>query len=112
MPERESSTAETRTLRRIALLVLRAGEDERDRSVSDRLWRIGAIIDHMKRDVALGAAASDGDVATLASLVQRLPATAREPLFSHQVVQQSVLTELRELVSQLCRERRPLPAMG
>ena len=101
----EFPNAETRTLRRIALLVLRARQDEADRRINDRLGKIAAVIDHIKRDLAIGSRASDDDVASLALLVGGLPKASPHPI-SASVARDSTLLELRELVDEL----RPLPS--
>ena len=105
MLETDALADETRTLRRISLLVIRAREDERDDTVADRLNKVAAVIDHMKRDIAVGSHASDTDVATLATLVGRLPKATFGTIVSSEVARQSVVIELRELVSLLRHSR-------
>jgi hypothetical protein len=83
------------TLRRIALLVLRAGED--DVAVRHSMSEISRVIEHLKRDVALGVPLKRDKVARLGSLIDK--ATRGQSRTIHS----AILAELRDLGHDLCR---------
>ncbi len=90
-----SFATDVRSLRRIALLVVRAREDWGP--CCQELEDIALAIEHMKRDVALGSPHVAVDLRRIASLVRNLSCGATD----RQSLQQSVMGELRDLVAQL-----------
>lgn len=83
------------TLRRIALLVLRAGED--DVALRHPMREISSVIEQLKRDVALGVPLRRDKVARLGSLIDK--ATRGQSRTIHS----AIFAELRDLGHVLCR---------
>ena len=92
---------DTPTLRRIALLVLRARQDETPGAVRDLLDAITSVIENVKRSIALDSCADQSDLVRLRKLVSRLPRGNGDPRSAAEIVRWSVMTELRELVTRL-----------
>jgi len=88
-------------LRHIALLVVRARDDASPGAVHDGLAKISPVIERMKRSVALGSSFAQNDVASLLTLVRRLPKTPGGAHSAADVVQSSTIAELRDLVSRV-----------
>lgn len=93
--------ADVATLRRIALLVVRASEDTAPGPVHDGLVKISSVIDHMKRAIVLGRPVEWDDVVRLQNLVTRLPKRCCDPHTPTELVRSSAIRELRELVSRV-----------
>lgn len=84
------------TLRRIALLVLRAGED--DAALRQPMSEISRVIEYLKRDVALGVPLERDKVARLGSLIDKVTRNS-----SPRTIHSAILAELRDLGHVLCR---------
>ena len=88
------------TLRRIALLVMRASQDEA--AIGGPMTEIWNLIDRLKQDAAGGTPFRSSDIAKLTALIDRV---TRENLSSGELtVQSSILTELRDVVRMLRAE--------
>lgn len=79
------------TLRRIALLALRVGQDEP--SLGRPMGRISAILARMKRDAALGQPFDRAELGRLKHLLTR----AVQPALAASAIAGSMLAELRDL---------------
>jgi len=90
------------TLRRVALLVMRARDDASPGAVHDELAKIGPVIERMKRSVAIGSPFATNDVMSLFMLVKRLP-RAGSAHSASEIVQASTISELRDLVTRVDR---------
>ena len=88
-------------LRRIALLVIRARQDDSLTSEQKQFSKITSAIDSMKRSVVLGTPFAAEDVSRLRTLVKRLPKAAGDPHSGIDVVRSSTMEELRELVARV-----------
>jgi hypothetical protein len=97
----EKFVADTATLRRIALLSLRVMQD--NQSIGTEMREITKAIDELKKDSVLGIPFSAAHVARLGLLIERLT-PRRSQRAAHQVVENAVLAELREL-AQVLREQ-------
>ncbi|HEU4522472.1 MAG TPA: hypothetical protein VFT12_10735 [Thermoanaerobaculia bacterium] len=83
------------TLRRIALLTLRVSQD--DPALRTSMIEVSTILDHMKRDVALGRTFAPSDLKRLRTL---LTGVAR-PRAPQSLIEAAMLDELRDLGSVL-----------
>ncbi len=94
----EKYTPDAPTLRRIALLATRVTQD--NRSIRKEMREISKEIDELEKDAALGVPFSSAHVARLSLLIDRL-APRHAARTAHQVVENAVLAELRELANAL-----------
>jgi tRNA-splicing ligase RtcB len=86
------------TLRRIAVLVMRASQDDEAlRRPMDEIWH---VIEQLKRDVARGLPLDRDNVVRLSSLIERL--ARRRAFRGERTVQTSILVELHDLGRTLC----------
>ena len=90
----EKFVADTATLRRIALLAIRVAQD--NQSIGTEMREITKAIDELKKDAVLGKPFSTANVTRLGLLIEHLT-PRRSPRAAHQVVENAVLAELREL---------------
>lgn len=86
------------TLRRIALLVMRAGQD--DEGLRRPMTEIWTLIDALKKDVALGLPLDRSNAVRLSSLIDRL--THERADRSERSINGAIFLELNDLGHTLC----------
>ncbi|HSP16555.1 MAG TPA: hypothetical protein VLV78_17555 [Thermoanaerobaculia bacterium] len=86
------------TLRRIALLVMRVGQD--DDTLRRPMIEIWNVIDQLKKDVARGWPLSGDNVVRLGSLISRL--ARKGSTAASRRIHTAILNELRDLGRVMC----------